>query len=184
MSDATRLHALFLRAINTGSRRITNEELLAPLHAAGFTDIAAFQAAGNIVFRSDGDAGVGVTEAAIGSLLTEAYGFDTPVFMRAEPQLRSVVSRCPFTDEQLSATTGKVQVTFLRAEPSTEQIAEVDSLTPETDLVAFDGLEWFWLPVDGVSSSKLPVPTIERVLGPMTMRTLGTIERLLKKFAT
>lgn len=191
--SATVLHAVFLRAINTGTRRITNDELLAPFQTAGFTDVAAFQAAGNIVFRTrdavaDGD-GVGdgvldLTEAAIESMLSEAYGFDTPVFMRSEPQLRSVVERCPFTDEQRAATAGKVQVTFMHTEPTTEQIADVAALTPDADLVAVDGREWFWLPEDGVSSSKLPVRAIEGVLGPMTMRTLGTVERLLQKFVT
>ncbi len=51
----TGLNFLFLRAINTGSRRVTNDELLAPLIAAGFADVAAFQAAGNITLRSEGD---------------------------------------------------------------------------------------------------------------------------------
>jgi hypothetical protein len=60
--------------------------------------------------------------------------------------------------------------------------AQVAAITPDEDLVEFDGLEWFWLPVEGVSTSKLPVPAIERIVGPMTMRTLGTLERMLKKF--
>ena len=181
MKDSGALHALFLRAINVGDRRITNEELLAPLIDAGFTDVAAFQAAGNIVFRA-GDATY-ASEASIASLLTDAYGFDTPVFMRSEPALRSVIARCPFTADQVAATTGKIQVTFMASEPADQLIAHVAEVTPDEDLVAFDGREWFWLPVDGVSNSKLRVPTIERIVGPMTMRTLGTLERLLGKFA-
>ena len=44
---------VFLRAINTGGRRLTNDELLAPFDALGLTDAAAYQAAGNVTFRSD-----------------------------------------------------------------------------------------------------------------------------------
>ncbi len=174
------LHFLFLRAINTGSRRLTNDELVAPLIDAGFDNVAAYQAAGNITFRSDGDAPVDVDE--VERLLTSAYEFDTPVFVRSEAELRSVVERCPFTDTQLAATTGKTQVAFLRTPVRVEHIAEVETITPLEDLVQFHGSEWFWLPVQGVSTSTLPVPKIERIVGPMTMRTLGTLDRMLKTF--
>jgi uncharacterized protein (DUF1697 family) len=177
----TGLHFLFLRAINTGSRRVTNDDLLAPLVAAGFVDVAAFQAAGNIVLRSDG--GTSLDAGHVERLLTNAYGFDTPVFVRTEAELRSVVERCPFTEEQMAPTTGKTQVTFLRVAASSPQLDRVAAITPDEDLVEFDGPEWFWLPVEGVSTSKLPVPAIERIVGPMTMRTLGTLERMLKNFA-
>jgi hypothetical protein len=33
-----------------------------------------------------------------------------------------------------------------------------------------------------VSDSKLPVGRIERLLGEMTMRTLGTVQRMVIKF--
>lgn len=173
------LHFVFLRAVNTGTRRLTNDELLAPLIDAGFDDVAAFQAAGNIVFRSEAD----VDPDAISTMLTAAYGFDTPVFVRSESELGAVVDRCPFTDEQLEATAGRVQVTFLRSPPTAQQIAEIVPITPAEDLVEFDGSEWYWLPVDGVSTSTLPVAKIEQIVGPMSMRTLGTAERMLKKFA-
>ena len=175
------LHFLFLRAINTGSRRLTNDDLLAPLIDAGFADVAAFQAAGNVACRSSQDSTV--DEREIERLLTDAYGFDTPVFVRTETQLRSIVKGCPFTDEQVEATTGKIQVTFLRSPISPSESARVAAITPEEDIIEFRGSEWFWLPMDGVSTSKLSVPAVERIVGPMTMRTVGTIERLLKKFA-
>ncbi|MGB3733854.1 MAG: DUF1697 domain-containing protein [Ilumatobacter sp.] len=175
------LHFLFLRAINTGSRRLTNAELLAPLIDVGYVDVAAYQAAGNVVFRSIDEAPVDVDD--VERMLSQAYGFDTPVFVRSEAQLRSVIERCPFTGAQVAATSGKTQVTFLRSPAATERIAQVAAVTPDEDLVHFDGSEWFWLPVAGVSASTLPVPKIERFVGPMTMRTLGTLERMLAKFA-
>lgn len=175
--------ALFLRAINTGARRVTNEDLLAPLIAAGFSDVSAYQAAGNLIVRADGSERIALDAGTLSALLTEAYGFDTPVFVRSDAELRSVVERSPFSDDQVAATSGKVQVTFMASEPSPEQVAAVAELTPDEDLVGFNGCEWFWLPVDGVSGSKLPVAAIERVVGPMTMRTLGTLQRILDKLA-
>lgn len=177
----TSTHFLFLRAINTGTRRLTNDELLAPLVSAGYADVAAFQAAGNVAVRATDDSIV--DEQQIERLLTTAYGFETPVFLRSIAELRAVVERCPFTEAQLDATSGKVQVTFTRSPAGPAEVARVAAVTPEEDLVEFAGTEWFWLPVDGVSSSKLPVPAIEKIVGPMTMRTLGTLERMLRKFA-
>ena len=175
------LHFLFLRAINTGSRRLTNDDLIAPLGDAGFEDVAAFQAAGNVAFRTADD--TTLDAGSIEQLLTNAFGFDAPVFVRSEHELRSVVERCPFDRPGSTSGPGKPQVTFMRTPVGTQLVAEVASVTPEEDLVAFDGAEWFWLPAHGVSTSKLPVPAIERIVGPMTMRTLGTLERMLKKFA-
>lgn len=175
--------ALFLRAINTGARRVTNEQLLEPLVAAGFGEVTAYQAAGNLIVGADGSELVAAEAKALSALLSDAYGFDTPVFVRNEAELHSVVERAPFSDSQIAATSGKAQVTFMSSPPSTQQVAEVAKLTPDEDLVVFDGSEWFWLPVDGVSGSKLPVKAIERIVGPMTMRTLGTVQRLVDKLA-
>lgn len=175
---------LFLRAINTGTRRVTNEQLLVPLMDAGFVDVRAFQAAGNLILRADGSEDVELDARALTALLNDAYGFDTPVFLRSADALRSVTQRSPFTPDQLATTAGKVQVTFMTDEPSVDQIAAVAELTPTEDLIHFDGREWFWLPVDGVSGSTLPVKRIERIVGPMTMRTLGTVQRIVDKISS
>ena len=174
-------HALFLRAINTGARRVTNEQLLAPLVAAGFADVSAYQAAGNLLVSADGNEAVDLEPDVLTALLSDAYGFDTPVFVRSGIELQSVVERCPFTAAQIAATSGMVQVTFMGDRPSAEQISAVADITPAEDLVSFDGSEWFWLPVDGVSGSKLSVRAVEHIVGPMTMRTLGTVRRILDR---
>lgn len=179
MDEAT--HVAFLRAINTGDRRVTNEALLAPFVAAGFADVAAHQAAGNVVFRAAADCPPAAAE--LEPLLAAAYGFETQVFLRRLDELRSIVDAVPFTAAQLGSTEGRVQVTFLRDAPDADAIAAVRRLVPPDDRVVVAGAEWYWLPRAGISTSALHVPAVERVLGPMTMRTLGTLERLLAKFA-
>ena len=113
----------FIRAINTGGRRLTNTELLEPFLAAGYGDVTAYQAAGNVAFRSDRE----------------------PDAIEAE-------------------------------------LGEVLELVPDDDHVRFGGRAWFWLPRAGVSDPSLPVARLEPILGPMTMRTLGTVERMLAEF--
>jgi uncharacterized protein (DUF1697 family) len=168
----------FLRAINTGSRRLTNERLLAPFHDLGFTDVAAYQAAGNVTFR-----GGAVDERHIEVALADAYGFETPTFVRTAAEVAAIVQAAPFAADDLARTAGKVQVTFLRNVASPEQVERVMALVPEGDRVVVSDREWYWLPVDGVSTSMLPVGQIESALGEMTMRTLGTVARLHAKFA-
>jgi uncharacterized protein (DUF1697 family) len=171
----------FLRAINTGNRRLTNEQLLEPFVDLGFTDVAAYQAAGNVTFRCDDPSAV--TEHGIEDALAGAYGFATPTFVRSAAEVAAVVASAPFSTEVLRSTAGKVQVTFLRSAPSAATISRLATRVPEQDRVRVIGREWYWLPVEGVSTSMLPVREIELLLGEMTMRTLGTVERLSSKFA-
>ena len=169
----------FLRAINTGNRRLTNEQLLEPFEALGFHDVAAYQAAGNVTFRTDAS----VDEAPIESALAATCGFAVPTFVRGADEVRAVADATPFTPGVVATTAGRVQVAFLRSEPSAEQVAAAADLTPDDDRTVVIGREWYWLPVDGISASKLPVGQVERVLGEMTLRTVGTVERMAARFA-
>ncbi len=168
-----------MRAINTGTRRLTNERLLEPFVELGFTDVAAYQAAGNVTFRSDH----AVDEHRIERELAAAYGFDTPAFVRSAADVRAIADVEPFSPTEIAATARKVQVTFLRSPPSRDQIAALVDLAPDDDLVRVIGCEWYWLPVEGISGSKLDVGQVESLLGEMTMRTLGTVARMSSKFA-
>jgi uncharacterized protein (DUF1697 family) len=169
----------FLRAINTGSRRLTNEQLLAPFLALGLTDVAAYQAAGNVTFCSD-DA---IDERRIEEELVSAFGFEAPAFVRSAAEVRAIVAVEPFTVDERARTADKVQVSFLRTAPTAEVVDRVMALVPPEDRVVVDGRHWYWLPVEGVSGSALPVGQIEALLGEMTMRTLGTVARMSSKFA-
>ena len=168
----------FLRAVNTGNRRLTNQQLLAPFLDLGFTDVAAYQAAGNVTFRAVRD----VDEGRIEQALAAAYGFDTPTFVRSAADVDGIVGLEPFSPSEIESTAGKVQVAMLRAAPSSDQLAELESMVPAEDRVRVVGREWYWLPVGGISTSAMPVVQIERLLGEMTMRTLGTLERMVSRF--
>ena len=170
----------FLRAINTGTRRLTNDALLEPFHDLGFTDIAAYQAAGNVTFRcGDPDQ---VAESRIEEALGGVYGFATPTFVRTADEIAAIASAAPFGADELAASDGKTQVAFLRSVPSSAAIAQVTALVPAEDRAVLSGREWYWLPVAGVGRSALPVAEISGLLGDMTMRTLGTVERMTMKF--
>lgn len=50
------------------------------------------------------------------------------------------------------------------------------------DRLAIHGRELFWLPSGGLLQSELDMGLIEKTLGPMTMRTMRTCERLVARF--
>ncbi|MFW2339598.1 MAG: DUF1697 domain-containing protein [Acidimicrobiia bacterium] len=171
---------VFIRAINVGGRRMTNEELLDPFVRQGFEDVAAYQAAGNITFRcEDPDA---ARPDRLEPFLTAAYGFNPVLFMRTIDDMRTIVEAGPFSAGDLAGTEGRVQVSLLQCAPHEASIAEVLALVPPEDRVVFAGKEWFWLPTTGVSDSQLPIGAIEKIVGPMTIRTLGTLSRMFFKF--
>lgn len=174
------LYFAFIRAINTGGRRLTNDQIVEPFWRLGFAEVVAYQAAGNVAFQSDDP-----TEShpeRLDAALAEAYGFDAPTFVRRVDEVRAIVDGQPFTPDELAATAGKIQVSFLRSAPDATRTSQVQALVPQDDRVVFSGREWFWLPTDGVSGSQLNVGAIEQRVGLMTMRTLGTVSRMLNKF--
>lgn len=178
---SSRLYFAFVRAINTGGRRLNNDQIVEPFLRLGFADVAAYQTAGNVVFRTD-DPRRSHPER-LEAALSEAYGFQAPTFVRSVDELRTVVDEQRFTPEDLAATDGRIQVSFLLSAPNPTVISEIQALVPPEDRVVFSGREWFWLPTHGVSDSQLSVGAIEQRVGTMTMRTLGTVSRMFNKFA-
>lgn len=177
-----RRYFAFLRAINTGGRRLTNEQIVEPFVRLGFGDVVAYQAAGNVTFcKEDGDK---VEVSRIETVLTDAFGFDAPTFVRTAGDLCSLLEAQPFTADQMSRTEGRVQVAFLRTAPDAKTVAEVQRLVPPDDQIAFVDAHWLWLPAGRISDSQLPVAAVERRVGQMTVRTLGTVARMNQKFAT
>ncbi len=171
----------FIRAINTGGRRLTNADLIEPFTRLGFEDVEAYQAAGNITFHSSNLEEVAAQR--IETALAETYGFDAPVFIRTQSELNTINAATPFSKEALAKTDGRIQVTFMRTAPEEATMAAVQGLVPKGERLVFSDREWFWLPTRGISDSELPVTKIEKLVGPMTIRTAGTISRMLNKFS-
>ena len=51
------------------------------------------------------------------------------------------------------------------------------------DHLALDSREMYWLPKETISESELNVKTLEKMLGPMTIRTQRTIKRLATRLS-
>jgi len=173
-------YAAFLRGMNLGGRRIKNDELRLPFEALGFDDVATFRASGNVVFGADeGDADELTTK--IEATLAEELGYAVPVFLRSADELLAIAVHDPFKPGQVEASAGKLQVALLPVKPTAKARKEALALASDEDRLAIRGRELFWLPSGGISDSALDLKTIESLLGPWTMRTMGTVEQIAAK---
>jgi uncharacterized protein (DUF1697 family) len=174
------LYAAFLRGMNIGGRRISNDELRAHFTTMGFADVATFRASGNVVFAGKAQPPDAVKER-IETGLEKLLGYAVPTFVRTAAEVQAIAAATPFDTEQLQRSAGKLQVVLLGAAPSHEAQADALALAGDTDGLVFDGREVYWLPSGGVLVSSLDMTSIARVLGQTTIRTKGTVEQIAAK---
>jgi uncharacterized protein (DUF1697 family) len=174
-------HAAFLRGVNLGAnRKASGADLREALEGAGFGDVATFRNSGNVVFSGKG-AATKLT-AQVEECLAAKLGFDVKVFLRTAAQVRAIAEREPFPADLVEASAGKLQVSLLDERPAKRAQEEVLALATDEDRLVFGDRELYWLPSGGIRDSALDQKTIERVLGPATMRTMGTIELMAAKY--
>jgi len=177
---ASDLWFVFLRGMNLGGRRVTNDELCTAVAACGYEDVSAYQASGNLVIRTDASQTSVVTTIEDG--LEAELGYPVPTFVRSAADLRRLAASEPFYDSALAASTGKRQVILLHDRPDDAILAEVQSLVPDGEVVVPDERELHWLPAAGLSDSPMDIRRLDAVTGGTTIRTHGTLQRMAAKF--
>jgi uncharacterized protein (DUF1697 family) len=174
------LYAAFLRGMNVGGHRLTNDELRSHFAALGFAEVATFRASGNVVFAADERSPQEVTEH-VEQGLASLLGYAVPTFIRSDSEVRAIAAQQPFAPERVREAGGKLQVSLLGASPTRDVRAEVLSLASGEDALCFGERELYWLPSGGLLESALDLRGIDRLLGPSTMRTKGTVELIASK---
>ena len=173
--------AAFLRGINVGGHRITNDELRVACEAVGLEDVATFRASGNVIFGAadgeDADAIADRIETGLGGTL----GYEVPVFLRTAAEVREIAGHHPFEAELVDASAGKLQVSLLATTPSAQAKRTVLALATDEDRLAIRGRELYWLPSGGQMDAELDLKAIDAALGISTRRTKGTMEQIAGK---
>ena len=167
--------------MNLGRRRIKNGELCSCFADMGFSSVTAFLASGNVIFDAALDDPAGVS-ARIESGLRQALHYDVPTFLRSASEVKAITLYQPFTAAQLKRSKGKPQVALLSKQPTPAAEKTVLELSTAEDRLDIHGCELFWLPSGGMSETALDLKRIAAELGPMTIRTRNTLERLVAKY--
>ena len=171
-------YAAFLRGVNVGrNRRVSSAQLCEIYEEMGFTDVATFRTSGNVVFGG-AKGPVGKLAERVEKGMAAALGWDVRVFLRTADELRAIAAHEPFDRR----SEGKMQVSLLDEKPPASARNEVLALATDDDLLAFGERELYWLPRGRTTESELDLNRIERLIGPTTRRTKGTIELLAEKF--
>ena len=175
-------HAAFLRGMNVGGHRITNDELRAVFAAIGYEDAGVFRASGNVAFDA-GDASDTEAVKRIEEGLESELGYAVPTFVRTAKEMHALAAAEPFETGAVEAAKGKPQVVFLRKRPAKKQREAVLARATDEDQLAFGpGAELFWLPSGGLMESGLGMDGLEDLVGQGTTRTKGTVEQITRKF--
>jgi uncharacterized protein (DUF1697 family) len=171
-------YAAFLRAVNVGrNHRVSSDELRGIFEGVGAEEVATFRTSGNVVFVAPRDMTTQIEKA-----LERVLGYDVGVFLRTARELEEIVAFEPFKPAQVKASKGKLQVSMLSGKPSAATRKKVLALATDQDLLEFGKRELYWLPSGGTIESELDRKAIDKLLGPTTMRTKGTVEQLTAKF--
>jgi uncharacterized protein (DUF1697 family) len=174
-------YVAFLRGMNLGGRRITNDDLRSHFEALGCEEVATFRASGNVVFSADRELPAKLT-ARLEDGLADVLGYEAPVFLRSAKELLAIAAHEPFDAQAFDASTGKLQIAMLRKKPAVEAGESVLVLSSEADRLAVEGRELYWLPQGRMSDSELDLNALATVLGLMTIRTKGTIDQIAAKY--
>jgi uncharacterized protein (DUF1697 family) len=170
-------HAAFLRGINLGkAHRVSSAELKAAFEDLGLTDVATFRASGNVAFSGK------ATAAQIEERLERALGYPVAVFARTAKELWAIAESEPFPPAALEASNGKLQIAMLPVKPTAAARAKVLAMATAGDPLVFGPRELYWLPSGGTLESELDLAAIEKLVGPTTRRTMGTVEQMAAKF--
>ncbi len=173
-------YVAFLRGMNVGGHRLTNEELRAHFAAMGFSGVATFRASGNVIFAGRQEP-VDEVSLRIEQGLAVALGYEVPTFIRSAQEMQAMAALHPFAEEQVAGSAGKLQVAMLTAPPTASVRKAVLALGSETDRLTFGERELYWLPSGGLLESPLDLKAIGKLLGVMTTRTKGTVEQIVAK---
>lgn len=168
-------YVAFLRAINTGNRRLKMADLRSVYDELGYTGVATHIATGNVIFDSPSPPPAPELEAAF----HERFGFAAEVFLRAAEDVHSIIAAVPWNGDD-----DVVEVSFLERDPDPSHVRDLvaTAVGPEELMVA--GREVFFL--RGLGRA---VPTIHkestsmRILGmKMTRRGMRTVQQIADRY--
>lgn len=173
-------YVAFLRGMNLGNRRITNDDLRLHFEALGCEEVATFRASGNVIFAADGESPAKLT-ARLEDGLANALDYEVPVFLRSAKELLAVAAHEPFEAKVLDASVGKLQIALLTKKSTAAAARKALALSSDADRLAVEKRELYWLPQGRMSDSELDLKALATILGSMTLRTKGTIDQIAAK---
>jgi uncharacterized protein (DUF1697 family) len=167
-------YAAFLRGINVGGTRIAKDDLCAPFGAIGLDNVTTFRASGNVIFDGPKEPATKLA-ARIEKALADELGFTkATTFIRTAAEMRALAKDDPFPREPDQ----KLHVLFCLKKPP----ASVLEYATDSDQLKIGKKELYWAPEGRMTDSELDLKTIDKLVGPNTMRTKGTVDQIAERW--
>lgn len=168
-----------LRGINVGGRnKLQMRDLSGMFEQAGCENVRTFIQSGNVIFTAGSSLASGLP-GLIASMISERFGYRTPVILRTAEQLRAAVSNNPFL--QAGGAEDILHVMFLADRPGPAKIAALDPDRSSPDAFVVRGQEIYLQLPNGVARTKLSNAWFDSKLSTTsTGRNWRTVTRLLE----
>ncbi len=147
------------------------------LTALGFADVRSLLQTGNLVFRSDREAGSDL-ERLLETEIAKRLDLRTDVLVRTADEWADVVDRNPFP-EAAARDPGHLLVMFLKAAPDKAAVDALQTAVTGPEVIRAEGRDLYITYPDGVGRSRLTNTLIESRLGTRgTGRNWNTVLKL------
>lgn len=172
----------FLRGINLGRRRVSNEALADALSGLGFTGVTPYQASGNVVFDVEGRPEDRELEERIEAAVSDSLGFEADAFVRRLDGLAGVLELELISRAEEEGFTP--HLALLKDEVGASARAALAELETPDDRFPVLGREFLWLRRGRLTDATVEPRHLETALGGAThtLRKLTTIRRIVGKF--
>ncbi|MBM3786011.1 MAG: DUF1697 domain-containing protein [Acidobacteria bacterium] len=169
-----------LTAVNVGGRQIQKDSLIAIHKSAGCLAPQTLLTSGNVVFETR-QTNLVKLAAAIETEVEKQAGFQSFAILRTQAELEATLATNPFPNEDAA----KNLISFLKSEPSPQQIAAALAIDVAPERMEIRGREMFLYFPNGQGRSKFPTSKITKALGaiPATGRNRNTVEKLIAMLA-
>jgi uncharacterized protein (DUF1697 family) len=169
-----------LRGVNVGlHNRIKMDELRDVYQSLKFSDPRTYVQSGNVIFRTK-DQNISQLAVKIQEAISQKFGFAIPVILRTPDEFRRVIAANPLAKRR-DINPGKLLVTFLASEPSTQARAHVLALKPDPEELHLIGRELYIYFPNGAGRSKLQWSSLDKKLDTVgTTRNLNSVTKMLE----
>jgi uncharacterized protein (DUF1697 family) len=166
-----------LRGINvSGQRMIAMKDLKALFQKWWYEQVMTYIQSGNIVFKSQ-ETNTKKLWRDIAALIHHQYGFEVPVMILTEDDIRDILENNPYNDGKKDIT--KLHVTLLDTTPETKLLASIRDENYQSDEFTLQWKTIYLYCPDGYGMTKFSTMFFEKKLGvTATTRNWKTMQAL------
>lgn len=170
-----------LRGINVGGKRkILMADLKDLYSQLGFENIITYIQSGNVIFTAPTSENSHQIAAKIQKAISDTYGFDVPVIIRTDNEIKEAVKANPYQEEE-QTDIKQLHLTFLGEAPLKENIEVLEQTSGIKDRYQINTKDIFICCEGKYSDSKLTNQFFEKKLKvTATTRNWKTVNKLLE----